>query len=318
MVAATAVGADEVVLYVKRSNPRVWAGVLRAVDERRAAGARGPTLRIVAAPEQLRQRPGDGGDRAHQRQAGAADDGPAAAVRARRRQPSDLHQQRRDAGAHGAHRAPRRRLVPHARVADAARERARDAGWRRRTPRGLRDRLRQPAGRPAPSRGRGQRAPAGAAGRRLRRRLARRAAHAGPDAERGRSAARRRLDRGRRPLGPRRGLVRSLGDGARPGLPRRSERRPVRTVPARAARHRRQLRPRRPRHGAPGRAHAAEALGRPRSRAAARAVTPTAPRASSPAPSTVFAGEIEGHRAGRCAGVHAPAMPLPSAARAAA
>ena len=51
IVAATAVGADEVVLYVKRSNPRVWAGVLRAVDERRAAGARGPTLRIVAAPD---------------------------------------------------------------------------------------------------------------------------------------------------------------------------------------------------------------------------------------------------------------------------
>ena len=50
IVAATAVGADEVVLYVKRSNPRVWAGVLRAVDERRAAGACGPTLRIVAAP----------------------------------------------------------------------------------------------------------------------------------------------------------------------------------------------------------------------------------------------------------------------------
>jgi NADH:ubiquinone oxidoreductase subunit F (NADH-binding) len=50
IVAATAVGADEVVLYVKRSDPRVWAAVLRAVDERRATGARGPTLRVVAAP----------------------------------------------------------------------------------------------------------------------------------------------------------------------------------------------------------------------------------------------------------------------------
>ena len=37
-------------LYVKRSNARAWAGVLRAVDERRAAGAPGPALRIVAAP----------------------------------------------------------------------------------------------------------------------------------------------------------------------------------------------------------------------------------------------------------------------------
>jgi NADH:ubiquinone oxidoreductase subunit F (NADH-binding) len=50
MVAAAVVGADEVVLYVKRSDPRVWAGVLRAVDERRATGRRGPALRVVAAP----------------------------------------------------------------------------------------------------------------------------------------------------------------------------------------------------------------------------------------------------------------------------
>jgi NADH:ubiquinone oxidoreductase subunit F (NADH-binding) len=32
----------------------------------------------------------------------------------------------------------------------------------------------------------------------------------------------------------------------------------------------------------------------------------------------VFSREIDGHRAGRCAGVHAPAMPLPAAAREAA
>ena len=50
MVAATAVGADEVVLYVKRSDPRLWAAVARAVDERREVGARGPALRLVAAP----------------------------------------------------------------------------------------------------------------------------------------------------------------------------------------------------------------------------------------------------------------------------
>src|SRR4051795_13061110 len=47
--AATGVGAGEVVLYVKRSDPRVWAAVLRAVDERRATGARGPARRVVAA-----------------------------------------------------------------------------------------------------------------------------------------------------------------------------------------------------------------------------------------------------------------------------
>jgi respiratory-subunit NADH dehydrogenase subunit len=50
LVAATAVGADEAVLYVKRSDPRVWSAVLRAIDERRAAGARGPALRVVSAP----------------------------------------------------------------------------------------------------------------------------------------------------------------------------------------------------------------------------------------------------------------------------
>jgi NADH:ubiquinone oxidoreductase subunit F (NADH-binding) len=50
LVGAAAVGAAEVLLYVKRSDPRVWATVLRAFDERRATGARGPALRVVAAP----------------------------------------------------------------------------------------------------------------------------------------------------------------------------------------------------------------------------------------------------------------------------
>jgi NADH:ubiquinone oxidoreductase subunit F (NADH-binding) len=50
MVAATAVGADEVVLYVKRSDPRLWAAVQRAVGERQSTAGREPALRIVAAP----------------------------------------------------------------------------------------------------------------------------------------------------------------------------------------------------------------------------------------------------------------------------
>jgi NADH:ubiquinone oxidoreductase subunit F (NADH-binding) len=49
MVAATAVGADEAVLFVKRSDARVWGSVVRAVDERRESGSRGPALRLVAA-----------------------------------------------------------------------------------------------------------------------------------------------------------------------------------------------------------------------------------------------------------------------------
>jgi NADH:ubiquinone oxidoreductase subunit F (NADH-binding) len=50
LVAATAIGADQVVLYVKRSDARAWSAVRRAVGERRASGERGPTLRLVAAP----------------------------------------------------------------------------------------------------------------------------------------------------------------------------------------------------------------------------------------------------------------------------
>jgi NADH:ubiquinone oxidoreductase subunit F (NADH-binding) len=50
LVAATAVGADQVVLYVKRSDARAWSAVRRAVDERRASGERGAALRLVAAP----------------------------------------------------------------------------------------------------------------------------------------------------------------------------------------------------------------------------------------------------------------------------
>jgi NADH:ubiquinone oxidoreductase subunit F (NADH-binding) len=50
LAAATAIGADEAVLYVKRSDPRVWGAVQRAVDERRVAGARGAALRVAAAP----------------------------------------------------------------------------------------------------------------------------------------------------------------------------------------------------------------------------------------------------------------------------
>jgi NADH:ubiquinone oxidoreductase subunit F (NADH-binding) len=51
MAAAAAVGADHVVLYVKRTDPRVWSAVMGAVHERRASGAREPTLRVVDAPE---------------------------------------------------------------------------------------------------------------------------------------------------------------------------------------------------------------------------------------------------------------------------
>jgi NADH:ubiquinone oxidoreductase subunit F (NADH-binding) len=50
LVAATAVGADEAVLYVKRHDERAWASLARAVAERRDAGKRRPAVRLVAAP----------------------------------------------------------------------------------------------------------------------------------------------------------------------------------------------------------------------------------------------------------------------------
>jgi NADH:ubiquinone oxidoreductase subunit F (NADH-binding) len=49
VVAATAVGADEAVLYVKRSDARAWGSVARAMAERRGARHRAPELRLVAA-----------------------------------------------------------------------------------------------------------------------------------------------------------------------------------------------------------------------------------------------------------------------------
>jgi NADH:ubiquinone oxidoreductase subunit F (NADH-binding) len=51
VAAAAAVGADHVVLYVKRTDPRVWSAVVGAVHERRASGTREPTLRVVDAPD---------------------------------------------------------------------------------------------------------------------------------------------------------------------------------------------------------------------------------------------------------------------------
>jgi NADH:ubiquinone oxidoreductase subunit F (NADH-binding) len=50
VVAATAVGADEAILYVKRSQERMWAILSAAVAEREYATRGRPSLRLVAAP----------------------------------------------------------------------------------------------------------------------------------------------------------------------------------------------------------------------------------------------------------------------------
>jgi NADH:ubiquinone oxidoreductase subunit F (NADH-binding) len=51
VVAARAVGADEAVVYVKRSDARAWHAVTRAIAERHEARERGAALRLVAAGE---------------------------------------------------------------------------------------------------------------------------------------------------------------------------------------------------------------------------------------------------------------------------
>ena len=320
MVAAAAVGADEVILYVKRSNPRVWAAVLRAVDERRAASRRGPALRVVAAPSSYVS----GQETAaiahlNGRPALPTTVPPRPFERGVDHRPT-LHQQRRDAGAHGADRAPRRRLVPRPRVADAAGERARDARRRRRATRRLRDRLRQPDDRPpATPRAASTDAPqallvGGYGGAWLD------AQHMQDlTLERGRSAAGGRLDRSRRALGPRRAARAASGSPlACSDYLAAAERRPVRTVPARAARDRRWLRPRRARRAARDgelarlRRWGADVTGRGACRhpdGAARFLASAL---------DVFAREIDGHAAGRCAAVDAPSLPLPASERAAA
>ena len=124
------------------------------------------------------------------------------------------------------------------------------------------------------------------------------------------------LDRRRRALGPRRGLVRRPRVGSRPATtspaesagqcgpcllrPARDRRRFDRAG-ARHARARSEPRP-------PG------ALGRPTSPAAAPAAIPTAPRASSRSALDVFAAEIDDHRAGRCTAAHAPVDAAPDRA----
>jgi NADH:ubiquinone oxidoreductase subunit F (NADH-binding) len=50
VVAATAVGADEAILYVKRYDELAWASLVGAVAERREARKGRPSLRLVAAP----------------------------------------------------------------------------------------------------------------------------------------------------------------------------------------------------------------------------------------------------------------------------
>ena len=229
MVAAAAIGADEVILYVKRSDPRVWSAVERAVDERRVASERGPALRLVAAPSSY---------------VSGQETAAIAHLNGRPALPTTVPPRPFERGvdhrptlicnvetlAHIAliarHGAGWFRALG---IADTAGERARDARRRRRATRRLRDRLRQPDDRPAARRGRRQRTPqallvGGYGGAWLDAQHMQELTLSEGDPLLGGG-----LDRSRRALGPRRALVRGLGVRARARLPRRAERRPMRT-----------------------------------------------------------------------------------------
>ena len=73
VVAATAVGADEAILYVKRSDERAWTLAQPAPSPSAIAPRRGrPSLRLVAAPHSYVSGQETRGDRAPQRPGGAA------------------------------------------------------------------------------------------------------------------------------------------------------------------------------------------------------------------------------------------------------
>ena len=126
LLAAGAVGAREVVLYVGAEHAGAIRAMQRAVDRTSGTRARPAPPRERAGA--LRLGRGDRRSPLRQLRHRAADIHPAASVRTWDRRPSDARAERRDARARGAHRALRRRVVPLAR------------GWRR-----LRDDTRSPS-----------------------------------------------------------------------------------------------------------------------------------------------------------------------------
>ena len=147
MLAAEAVGADEVIVCVCESALASLEG-MHARDRGTGALARGPS----AASVRLVEVPGDyvaGQESAlvnHlERRRRDADVHAADALRAGRPAPPDADQQRRDARTRRADRPPRRGVVPPARDRRPAGVGARDAVRPRRPPRRLRDRARRVA-----------------------------------------------------------------------------------------------------------------------------------------------------------------------------
>ena len=113
LLAAGAVGADEIVLYVGADHAGAIQAMHRAITERPAIRAR--TAPPRQRPGALRLRRGDGRRALRQRGHRAAHIDPAASVRARHRWPANARAERRDARARRAHRTFRRRVVSLAR-----------------------------------------------------------------------------------------------------------------------------------------------------------------------------------------------------------
>ena len=154
VLAAEAVGADEIVIYIGGEHEAAVEAMRRAVDERRHE-IRQP-VRIVDGAHRLRRRRGDGRRPLHQQRRRPPDDHAAAHVRAWRGRSPDARPERREPRVRGAHRPLRGPVVPVGRPARGPRHRARHRLGRGPRPRRPRDRARDDR-RGARRRGRGRR-----------------------------------------------------------------------------------------------------------------------------------------------------------------
>ena len=241
LLAADAVGADRIVLYIGSEPPRRPRASLRRALARAAAIRASRSEHRSARP--TRYVAGEESAAVHfvnEADARPTDD-PAAPVRARDRRPADARPERREPRVRRAHRPLRRRLVPRGRPRRDARDSALvtvsgAAATRRPRDRDRHDRSASWPARPAPERARDRQAVllGGYFGGWL-------STERGWDvaARPGRPAWRRQRVRRRRRRVPRQRPLRRPGDGPDHGLHGRPERRPVRAVRLRPAGDRR-------------------------------------------------------------------------------
>ena len=132
LLAADAVGADRIALYVGSEHRDARAAIRRAALAR-AAATSGVADRPPRRARHLRRRRGVGGRPLRERRRRATDDHPAAAVRARDRRPPDARPERREPRPCRADRPVRRRAGTASAAGDATPGTRARHGQRRRT-----------------------------------------------------------------------------------------------------------------------------------------------------------------------------------------